>query len=128
MSGQRLRRALRVEDERVRDEVGRREIGLQTALSELWEVVPLGVSEDVFQDRREQRLGQRLFVGPFHRRAQILAERGGATKLTVTPVVRIERPSQCENVRWNRAAARLSAHFRHGLVTASSDEDASLDR
>jgi len=55
--GEALRRALRVEHERVGNEVVRGEVGLLTTLVELLEVAVAREAENALDDRGEDRLG-----------------------------------------------------------------------
>ena len=90
VGGQRLARALRIEHEPVGDEIGRGEVGFEPALAHLREVVPLPEAEHGLEDRRQDRLGQRLLVGPASARSHVLAECRTASELPVPPLVLVE--------------------------------------
>jgi len=81
-----LQPALRIKHEAVRDEVDRREVRLQAAAPELREVAVRRKSQDAFDDRRQDGLGQHLLVLAGARQRQVPAEIGCAVHLTPAEV------------------------------------------
>jgi hypothetical protein len=76
-----LRARLRVENERMRDQILGREVGLPARLPELLEIAALGEAENAFDDRAEDRLRQDLLVGAIPLGRQIVRQASGASKL-----------------------------------------------
>lgn len=94
MSGKVLGRALRIEDEPVRDQIDRREVRLEPGTPELREVGVHWEPEDALEHGRKDRLREQLLVLAGAGLVQVLAEIPAAVELAVASVLLVEHGFQ----------------------------------